>query len=79
MTGINIWQLIVIFLILLLLFGSKKIRTLGKDLGDSIKGFKDSMENSTDEKNLTNIETQKNAVEPSDSESNKTSTVTKKN
>jgi sec-independent protein translocase protein TatA len=44
MEGIGIWQLVIVFFILLLIFGSKKIKTLGKDLGESIRGFKDSID-----------------------------------
>ncbi|MDC0534506.1 twin-arginine translocase TatA/TatE family subunit [Francisellaceae bacterium] len=40
MSGISIWQLVIVFLILLLLFGSKKVRNIGSDLGHSIRSFK---------------------------------------
>jgi sec-independent protein translocase protein TatA len=40
MGGISIWQLVVIAVIVVLLFGTKKLRNLGSDLGSSIKGFK---------------------------------------
>ncbi len=40
MGGISIWQLLIIALIVILLFGSKKLRGLGSDLGDAVKGFK---------------------------------------
>lgn len=36
-------QLIIILVIVLLLFGGKRLRSLGSDLGNAIKGFKDSM------------------------------------
>ncbi len=38
--GIGIWQLLIILVIVLLLFGTKKLRNLGGDLGGAIKGFK---------------------------------------
>jgi sec-independent protein translocase protein TatA len=38
--GISIWQLLIIALIIVLLFGTKKLRTLGTDLGSALKGFK---------------------------------------
>lgn len=42
--GINSpWQLLLIFAIILLLFGTKRLRSLGTDLGGAIKGFKKSM------------------------------------
>ena len=41
--GISIWQLIIILVIVMLIFGTKKMRNIGSDLGGAIKGFKDSM------------------------------------
>lgn len=38
--GISIWQLLIIALIIVLLFGTKKLRSLGSDLGGALKGFK---------------------------------------
>lgn len=38
--GISIWQLLIILAIVLLLFGTKRLRGLGSDLGGAIKGFK---------------------------------------
>jgi len=40
MPGISIWQLIIIAVIIVLLFGTKKLRGLGGDLGSAVKGFK---------------------------------------
>ncbi len=41
--GISIWQLVIILLIVLLLFGAKRLRNVGGDLGSAIKGFKSAM------------------------------------
>jgi sec-independent protein translocase protein TatA len=41
--GISIWQLLIILLIVLLLFGAKRLRTLGSDLGGAVKGFRSAM------------------------------------
>ena len=38
--GISIWQLTIILLIVLLLFGSKRLRMLGEDLGSAIRGYR---------------------------------------
>ena len=38
--GISIWQLVIILLIVLLLFGAKRLRNVGSDLGSAVKGFK---------------------------------------
>ena len=49
MGGISIWQLLIIFAIIILLFGTKKLRNLGSDLGGAVKGFKKAV--SDEEKN----------------------------
>jgi len=41
--GISIWQLLIILAIVLVLFGAKRMRGLGADLGGAIKGFKQAM------------------------------------
>lgn len=41
--GISIWQLLIILAIVLLLFGAKRLKNLGPDLGSAIKGFRSSM------------------------------------
>lgn len=38
--GISIWQLLIILAIVLVLFGAKRLRNVGSDLGSAIKGFK---------------------------------------
>ncbi|WDE05473.1 Sec-independent protein translocase subunit TatA [Thalassomonas viridans] len=40
MAGISIWQLLIIAVIVILLFGTKKLRNMGTDLGSAVKGFK---------------------------------------
>lgn len=41
--GIGIWQLVIILVIVVMLFGTKKLRNLGSDLGGALKGFKTAM------------------------------------
>lgn len=41
--GISIWQLLIILVIVLLLFGTKRLKNIGSDLGGAIKGFRKSM------------------------------------
>jgi len=41
--GISIWQLLIVLVIVLLLFGTKKLKNLGSDLGGAVKGFKSAM------------------------------------
>ena len=38
--GINIWQLAIVLLIVVLIFGTKRLKSIGSDLGGAIKGFK---------------------------------------
>ena len=41
--GISIWQLLIILVIVLLLFGTKRLKNIGSDLGNAVKGFKGAM------------------------------------
>lgn len=41
--GISIWQLLIILAIVVMLFGTKRMRNLGSDLGSAINGFKKSI------------------------------------
>ncbi|MGB0713217.1 MAG: Sec-independent protein translocase subunit TatA [Gammaproteobacteria bacterium] len=41
--GISIWQLLIVLAIVLVLFGAKRLRNVGGDLGHAIKGFKKAM------------------------------------
>lgn len=50
MGGISIWQLLIVVVIVVLLFGTKKLSSLGSDLGSSIKGFKKAMSDEDEEK-----------------------------
>lgn len=54
--GISPWSLVIILVIVLLLFGTKKLKGLGGDLGEAIKGFKKSM--GDDDKQLSQEESE---------------------
>ena len=41
--GISVWQLLIVLLIVVMLFGTKRLKGMGSDLGDAIKGFRKSM------------------------------------
>ncbi len=51
--GIGIWQLLIILVLVILIFGTKKLKNVGGDLGGAIKNFKKSMkeEDSTESAN----------------------------
>ena len=38
--GISIWQLLIVLVIVMLLFGTKRIRTIGQDLGEALRGLR---------------------------------------
>lgn len=46
--GIGIWELLIILAIVLVIFGAKKLRNLGGDLGGAIKNFKQSVKEGED-------------------------------
>lgn len=47
--GISIWQLLIILVIVLLLFGTKRLKSIGSDLGNAVKGFRSAMSESEKE------------------------------
>ncbi len=42
--GISMWQLLILLLIVIMVFGTKKLRNMGGDLGAAVKGFRKGME-----------------------------------
>ena len=51
--GIGMRELVVILLVVLLVFGAKKLRTIGSDLGAAVRGFKKSMNEGENEEAST--------------------------
>ncbi|AKC86832.1 Sec-independent protein translocase subunit TatA [Pseudoxanthomonas suwonensis] len=41
MGGLSIWHWIIVLVVVLLVFGTKRLRNAGKDLGEAVKGFKE--------------------------------------
>lgn len=77
MGGISIWQLLIIAVIVVLLFGTKKLRGIGSDLGSAVKGFKKAMAEEEDptktdadfeQKNLQQQKTESTAEAKKDQE-----------
>lgn len=57
--GISVWQLLILLLIVVLVFGTKRLRNIGSDLGGAIKGFRKGMEEEPEEsepEKITNVE-----------------------
>lgn len=49
LSGISLTQLLIILAIVVLLFGTKKLRNIGGDLGGAVKGFKQAVKDGEDE------------------------------
>ena len=43
MGGLSIWHWLIVLLIVVMVFGTKKLKNMGSDLGGAVKGFKDGM------------------------------------
>ncbi len=59
MMGISVWQLLIILLIVVMLFGTKRLRGLGSDLGSAISGFRKAV---NDGDSVTQAETVKQEI-----------------
>jgi sec-independent protein translocase protein TatA len=53
MGSFSIWHWLIVLLIVVLVFGTKKLRNIGQDLGGAVKGFKDGIKEGTTEANKT--------------------------
>lgn len=61
--GISIWQLLIVLGIVILLFGTKKLRNLGGDLGSAVKSFKGAMKEGAEDTTMKKeIEQQDSSV-----------------
>jgi sec-independent protein translocase protein TatA len=58
--GISIWQLLIILAIVVMLFGTKRLRSLGSDLGAAVKGFRSTM--STEDSDSSDQESEEEAA-----------------
>lgn len=59
--GISLWQLLIVLVIVLLLFGTKKLRNLGSDLGGAVRGFKSAVGDGADEVDAEKLEADEEA------------------
>ncbi|NYT47657.1 MAG: Sec-independent protein translocase subunit TatA [Candidatus Methanofishera endochildressiae] len=50
--GISVTQLLIVLAIVIVLFGTKRLRNIGGDLGGAIKGFRSAMKDGEGDKNL---------------------------
>ncbi len=65
--GISIWQLLIILAIVIMLFGTKRLRSLGSDLGSAVKGFRNSMQEAPDKPEDNDSENNAKSEEESES------------
>ncbi|MGH1428197.1 MAG: Sec-independent protein translocase subunit TatA [Arenicella sp.] len=68
--GISIWQLLIVLVIVALIFGTKKLRGIGGDLGGAVKGFKKAIDDDSKKEDVideavdaTQAETEKETAE----------------
>jgi len=54
--GISLWQLLIILVIVIVIFGTKRLSSLGSDLGGAVKGFRKAMSDSDKEDEAAQIE-----------------------
>ena len=55
MGSFSIWHWLIVLVVVILIFGTKKLRNLGTDLGSAVKGFKDGMKSEDDKAAKTEI------------------------
>ena len=48
MGGLSIWHWLIVLVVVVLIFGTKKLRNIGQDLGGAVKGFKEGMKGAED-------------------------------
>ena len=69
--GISVWQLLILLLIVVLVFGTKRLRNIGSDLGGAIKGFRKGMEEEPEETEPEKLTTEeKTSSEPQKQQEN---------
>ena len=53
--GISIWQLLILLAVVILIFGTKKLKNVGGDLGSAIKGFKSAVKDGDDKAKMDKV------------------------
>ena len=74
MGSLSIWHWLIVLLVVVLIFGTKKLRNLGTDLGSAVKGFKDGMK--TEDEKAPKTEIPPSAGQTIDGEARKETTKT---
>ena len=55
MGSFSIWHWLIVLVIVMLVFGTKKLRNIGQDLGGAVKGFKDGIKEASADKPAENV------------------------
>ena len=78
--GIHIWHLLILLVIVMMVFGTKRLGSLGSDLGNAIKGFRSAMNEDKDkdknkepEKVIDNLQGEAHARETAETDTHKSS------
>jgi len=66
--GISLWQLLIVLAIVVLIFGTKKLASMGTDLGGAVKGFRKAMNDADDEAENERLDRQDAEFAEADSE-----------
>ncbi|MGB5397176.1 MAG: Sec-independent protein translocase subunit TatA [Gammaproteobacteria bacterium] len=62
--GISIWQLLIVLALVILIFGTKKLKNLGGDIGSAVKGFKSAMKDGENDDSMKKqIDDEGNVIE----------------
>ena len=61
MGSLSIWHWLIVLVVVVLIFGTKKLRNIGQDLGGAVKGFKEGMKAPDDAANAASAEGQQPA------------------
>lgn len=64
--GIGPWQLLIILVIVILIFGTKRLKTLGGDLGGALKSFRKAMESSDEDESKSSGEGEQRRIAAED-------------
>ena len=73
--GISVTQLLILLVIVMLVFGTKRLRNIGSDLGSAVKGFRKGIEEEPEDKEPEKITTaEKTSAAPSNKEEKTTAT-----
>ena len=56
MGGLSIWHWLIVLVVVVLIFGTKKLRNVGQDLGGAVKGFKEGMKSAAEDPPASPVE-----------------------